>query len=473
MFKLKLELLIKESRIVKKIFALIKESMRPLSCLILVALATLFLSTISFGQQPEHKVFAHYMVCCPFHSADIAGFKKDILDAQAAGIDGFALNCGGWFRESNYKTKSRAMYDAAAELGTGFKLFFSCDGCCGNNDSVARDMVRSFGRLPAQFIYKGKIFFSSWAFGDETLWRTKFATLLKKEGYDVYVVPYLYTKPSSETPDSSLIVQNCNSWWKDVFDGYFYFGAAGLPNQINESSRIYSKTWHSLNKTYMAPLSPTYWGRVQKNGRRYFEYSAGEGLESQWNTIIASQPDWVEIVTWNDPGESYICMGPGDNMAQIYGSPAARNSSFIKPHMGYLKLSRYFSDWYKTGVKPPITTNTLCYFYRTHPKDAVASDDPMGPVTRRFGTVEDVIYISTITKDQLEVRVTTGGKQHNVVMAPGIHHARIPFSVGNQHVEAYKKGIKVIDLDGEPIVSNISLYNFFLTSGFAVDSSKM
>lgn len=456
----------------KKIYTLIKVPISPISSLSSVVLVVFCAATISFGQPAERKVFAHYMVCCPFHSADIAGFKQDILEAQAAGIDGFALNCGGWFREPAYKTKSQAIYDAAEQLGTGFKLFFSCDGCCGNTDSVARDMVRSFGRRPAQFLYQGKIFFSSWAFGDETLWRTRFATVLKTEGYDVYVVPYLYTRPVSELPDSSVIVQNCNSWWKEVFDGFFYFGAAGLPDQINVCSRIYSKTWHSLNKTYMAPLSPTYWGRVQKNGRRYFEYNAGEGLESQWKTIIASQPEWVEIVTWNDPGESYICMGPDDNLAQRYGSPAPRSSSFIKSHTGYLELNRYFTDWYKTGVKPPITTNTLCYFYRTHPMDAVATDDPMGPVTRRYGTVEDVIYLTTIARDSLEVRMTSGGTQHSVLMAPGIHHARIPFSVGNQRIEAYRKGTRVIDLDGEPILSNISLYNFFLTSGFAVDSCK-
>ncbi len=60
----------------------------------------------------DKKVFAHYMVCCPTYGESIDSLKKEIKEAQAGGIDGFALNCGGWLT-GNYKAKALKIYDAA------------------------------------------------------------------------------------------------------------------------------------------------------------------------------------------------------------------------------------------------------------------------------------------------------------------------------------------------------------------------
>lgn len=77
------------------------------------------------------KVFAHYMVAWP-RGGKAAGpeqYVQEMRDAMAAGIDGFALNCGGWsVFEPYYKRRVEAMYDAADRFDGAFTLFVSADG---------------------------------------------------------------------------------------------------------------------------------------------------------------------------------------------------------------------------------------------------------------------------------------------------------------------------------------------------------
>jgi hypothetical protein len=59
------------------------------------------------------KVFAHFMVCIPTYggASKVEDYQREIRAAQAAGIDGFALNCGGWtVRELHYKKRTRLIY---------------------------------------------------------------------------------------------------------------------------------------------------------------------------------------------------------------------------------------------------------------------------------------------------------------------------------------------------------------------------
>src|SRR5215831_3602521 len=90
-----------------------------------VAGVLLFSCTVAIAPAATpHYVFAHYMVCFATYGQSIDGYKREIQEAQAAGIDGFALNVGAWDdTQAYYKTRVEMMYQAAEQLGTGFKLF--------------------------------------------------------------------------------------------------------------------------------------------------------------------------------------------------------------------------------------------------------------------------------------------------------------------------------------------------------------
>jgi glucan endo-1,3-alpha-glucosidase len=75
----------------------------------------------------QKMVFAHYMVTNqdyqgntdPTQELKIAAYEREIQQAQAAGIDGFARNVGGWRNQNYYIVYSAQMFEAAARLNTG------------------------------------------------------------------------------------------------------------------------------------------------------------------------------------------------------------------------------------------------------------------------------------------------------------------------------------------------------------------
>ena len=81
-------------------------------------------------------------------------WKADIAQAQAIGIDGFALNCAPE-RIDDYTPKQLAnAYQAAEELG--FKMFISFDFAYWSTGDTAEitDIVGNYSSHPAQAYYR-------------------------------------------------------------------------------------------------------------------------------------------------------------------------------------------------------------------------------------------------------------------------------------------------------------------------------
>jgi glucan endo-1,3-alpha-glucosidase len=419
----------------------------------------------------KHYVFAHYMVCFAPYGERVEDYKREIQLAQAAGIDGFALNCGAWHNEPHYPRRTKAIYRAAHELGTGFKLFFSVDFAGlkrhppGEFESYVLDMVKTYGHHPSQFTVDGRTVVSTFAGGQGIAWKRDILVPLKAAGYDLFLVPFFYPRPRvTELPDEPTVREHYRKW-ADVVDGMFYFGAAGTAQQLAASNTAYAKVLREAGKVSMCSYSPMYWGAAQPN-RRYYETCGGEGTELQWRTIIQQQPDWVEIVTWNDFNESYVCPVAAPGSPDNGRSPKAA-PSYLKSrssHAGYLELSRYYIEWYKSG-KPPPLKDALFYFYRRHPKDAVAKEDR--PVKALAGLVQDVLYVTTMMTAPAELQVTSGGTKTVHPVKAGIQHVRIPFSCGAQHFTVCRDGKSILTTEGEPIADRIERYDFFPASGFA------
>jgi hypothetical protein len=83
---------------------------------------------------------------------EITAYEREIQQAQAAGIDGFALNVGGWRNQNYYIVYAAQMFEAAARLNTGFKLMFSADMCC---DNAIADVVPEPGEVGSRVAISG------------------------------------------------------------------------------------------------------------------------------------------------------------------------------------------------------------------------------------------------------------------------------------------------------------------------------
>lgn len=413
-------------------------------------------------------VFAHYMVAFATYGENLDGYKREIQEAQTAGIDGFALNVGAWDEvQSYYKRRVALMYDAAEKLGTGFKLFFSVD--FGEPTNIV-NMVQSYGNRSATFRQQGKIVLSTYGHNDVPSmswpgldWTNAVIGTLRSNGYPIFFVPYFFSDPVRELPNYANGESILNKYG-DLLDGLFYWGAGGLPFQLATSNSEYNRAARAAGKPFMASVAPAYWGMKQYGlGRRYYEFDGGEGLTLQWSSIITNQPDWVEICTWNDFHESTY-VSPVEDPGQYF---AELQSPRRYSHKGYLELSKFYIRWYKTGQHPSENRDALFYFYRTHPKDLQAANTNDAWVGWRTGDVQDSLYATVFSKRPAQLEINSGGVLSTNSVAMGINHVRTSFAPGPQRLTLRRDDQEVISTQGPDIQSAIQVYNFFPASGYA------
>lgn len=110
----------------------------------------------------------------------------------------------------------------------------------------------------------------------------------------------------------------------------------------------------------------------------------------RWESIIASrdQFDIVQILTWNDYGESHY-VGPikgaqPNSQAWVDGMEHTGNYlvclalfPLADLQIGWLELTAYYAAAFKTGEFPNIEKDKIFMWSRTHPTLATAPD-PVG-----------------------------------------------------------------------------------------------
>ena len=457
--------------------------------------STSFFRISTAAQRTPKRVFAHYMLCCMSFGGDaragVHGAMQDIVMAQSMGIDGFALNAGAWSSETNYQTAARNLFTAAAQLSTGFQLFFSADGAGNVGSLPAADvinMVETYGNSANYFHNNGKPVLSTFGGGgansltDLNWWKSEVLTPLANAGYPVSFIPFFFASNNWDADNIKALV----NFWDPIIDGMFAWTAgadAGLasPHSQVAINQNFSQYLKANDKQVMGGFTNTYWGTKQTSaGRRYFEYDEGQGAAANWAGIIAANPDWVEITTWNDFNESY--MMPIDDFARYNSWGNYQGFGWWKSHRGYAELDRYYIQWYKTGIEPTITDDAIFYFYRTHSMNLVAASDPDGPVTSfapnfftcrtqadcnmRYGTVQDVIYLTVPLTEAASLIVSTGGQVSTYNLPAGMNHLTVPFKAGTQIFSLVRNNQTIASVTGDPILSQITYYNFWNTTGF-------
>lgn len=438
---------------------------QPLSRLAAL-LAVLF--ALPCSAQRARMVFAHYMVTNQDYVGDdghnaeakIAAYEREIQQAQALGIDGFALNVGGWLHETYYIRYTSEIFEAALRLHSGFKLFFSADMCCGNGASDVEDMMRRFaGNTRYRDIYlqrDGKAVLTTFA-GDKlgtAAWqqiRTDLATGTNPSTVrEPAALPEVADPPNNaalgtffvpaffwggELPKKAAVEAGVQQW-RSVLDGAFYWGIAGVPGSggpVDQlpSSTAYASTLHAAGKLYMAPVCFQFWGA---NANRYYEYSGGAGMGALWKQAIeTTHPEWVEIITWNDFIEgTYISpiddpnRYPQANFLTGTGVPAG-TLGYFHDHGGVDGLMRFYITWYKTGVQPILGRDQVYAFYRTQPKNNGA---PTPPVAQRYGPVADAIYLTALLTEPAVLEVRCGKTLTRRALPAGLSELQVPFEAG-------------------------------------------
>ncbi|HTZ80016.1 MAG TPA: endo-1,3-alpha-glucanase family glycosylhydrolase [Stellaceae bacterium] len=405
------------------------------------------------------QVFAHYMVCCPMAGldAEAADYLPEMRQAQAMGIDAFALNVGGWKQEPIYPAVTARLFAAARSLGNDFKLFFSIDGL-EIDEAVA--MLSAYYDHPAYFRHGGKPLLSCYS-GDAD-WAAALLAALAKVHRPVFFVPAFFPPRSGERFSQAgvrqLIAQN------PELDGFFYFGGAGTGVEIAERSRRIGDAWHSAGKLYMAPVTPYY--RGMDGNYRLFETRGFEGMAQQWQSAIETDAQWVEIVTWNDWGEStYVASFGPPNATELWDGRWGP----ILSHAGYLAASQYYIRWFKTGAQQ-IDRDRLFWFYRLAPRSRPGRRIPEGKpqsFPKGAGLLEDRVFASAFLTAPAVLHIESGGRPYEFPLAAGVHHVAADFAPGPQRFRLERGGQRLLAGEGAFPIAEDNWSNFNYLSGEA------
>ncbi len=424
--------------------------------------------------RPTRKVFAHYMVCIPRAGggATVSDYMAEMRAAQARGIDGFVLNCGGWsVREPHYKARTTLLYEAARQLGTGFSLMISADYSTGLTLAETKDMIVSFRDHPNQFRWEGKPVLSTFCGeGADNKHGQEVIDFLDREfpdgrgGRTVLYVPYYYPRPNiTEIPTQAHVDQVFSTF--PGLDGFFYFGAAGYGPELAQANALLADKWVGAGKIYMASVTPFY--RGFGGNYRVYETRGFEAMVAEWEAAIAHRATSLQIETRKDCGDArYICPFGAPQQTELWNG----HWGSVLSHTGFLDAMRYYIDWYHRAAPPTIERDELFYAYRLHPKSVPGrvkpAEETVGRPSRADALV-DSVFVMCLLKAPAQLTVHSGETSQTFDVAAGVHHLAMPFALGKQRFVVTRDGTTVLDRTGEHEVTNDNWSNFHVFAGSA------
>ncbi|KAK5998867.1 Mutanase [Cladobotryum mycophilum] len=386
-------------------------------------------------------VYAHFMVGI-VEKFTVQDWKNEIQQAQQIGIDGFALNCAPP-RVDNYTPRQLDNAYQAAEQ-TGFKMFISFDFAYWNagDTQTIIDLVKKYVNSPAQAVYNGGAIVSTFV-GDDFNWQNVKNAVGKK----LTALPNIQDPNSLSQPRNGI--DGAFSWYAWATDG---------GNSVIKGPMTTVWDQRFLNnlkgRPYMAPVSP--WFSTHFNSKNWV-FIAEEQPQRRWQQILDMKPALVEIVTWNDFGESHYISGPQPNHSDDGSSQWANGF----PHDGWRTLFRPYIAAYKSGASTPkVTTDEIVYWYRPTPRQAQCTNDPLG-IPRGAELMDDLVFVSTLLTQPAQLTVHSGGQTKTVNAPAGINTFNFTMGVGKQSFSVVRNGKQILGGDSKKDVTNsCQKYNF-------------
>jgi len=367
----------------------------------------------------KKKVFAHYMLGLTDGQTQ-QRWREEMERAKAIGIDGFALNAGpkdGWTN-----AQLQLAYDTAAQI-PGFSVFVSFDMlCCGPwGIPQVSGIINKYKGHKGQTKVDGKPFVSTFEGPD---FAHQWAEVKKQTG-NFFLVPDWSSKgPQGIKPFAD----------QGVIDGIFSWEAWKTSNthNVNDVDRQYREAVG--NKAYMMPVSPWFYTNLPEYGKNWLWPSDTLWFD-RWEHAVKFQPDFIEIITWNDFGESHhIINAEGRNVV-------AGAKKYIDgiPHEGYQFVLPHYISSYKAGRMQDVKTEGATFWYRNSPKGACSDGGTKCGHTNISAKdcVEDAVYVLTLAKKESTLTVKIGGKTSTHKVAKGAALTKVPFNgaTGNVSVE--------------------------------------
>ncbi|KAF1986904.1 glycoside hydrolase family 71 protein [Aulographum hederae CBS 113979] len=394
-----------------------------------MSLLNVLLASLAFcaSMADAQDVFAH-IVTGVFADYTPELWARDIKLAQDSLIDGFVLNIAPPYA-GNTKTQIANAFNAANAASTPFKLFFSFDylGAGGDNPAWPRDgvvqVLKDWGSNSAHFLYKNAAYVSTFE-GTENVGDWPY--IRSQLSFPIFFVPD-WTSLGPTGLDLSL-VDGAFSWnmWPE-----------GPNNMTSTPDLAWSNSMRAAGKLFMMGISPWFFTDLPGYGKN-FTWRGDSMWHTRWmEDVYEVKPEIVEIVTWNDYGESHY-------ISPIFtpGIPTGDQTDAIRyvedmPHDAWRDVLPYYISKFKNGgTEPTIEKERLVYWYRLTPASAGNANGVTGnncnyqDCFAPGDILEDAVFVTALVKSlPADVTIQIGGNAVKSFPATqtGANHFTAPF----------------------------------------------
>ncbi len=231
-----------------------------------------------------------------YSSDDISVMRQHIQEAKAAGIDGFIVS---WKSTDTLNSRLAALAEVAQE--ENFKLAIIYQGLDFYRNplpisQVASDLdvfIQRFASLPAFQIYAKPlvIWSGTWKFSTQDI------ELVTKSRRGALLILASERNLDGYTRLANLVDGNAY-YWSSVNPATF----PGYQDKLDQMSQAV----HNNNGLWIAPAAPGFDARLI-GGTSIVDRNNGDTFRTEINSAMASSPDALGIISWNEFSEnSYI-----------------------------------------------------------------------------------------------------------------------------------------------------------------------
>ncbi|KAJ7031234.1 glycosyl hydrolase family 71-domain-containing protein [Mycena alexandri] len=413
-------------------------------------------------RQSFARMFCHFMIGIESDRTSSADYDADMIRAKSYGIDAFALNMD---------TQLGFAYDSASR--NGMKVFISYDfnwWNTGQGGQIGAHLA-GYASRPAQLFVNGAAFVSSFA-GDGV----DVAAMRAAAGRSIMFVPNFHPGQGNFG-----LIDGALNWMAWPNNGNNKAPTPGANVTVAAGDSAYAAAL--AGKPYLAPASAwfsTHYGPEVSYSKNWV-FPSDLLWYTRWNDLIKLGPPFIEIITWNDYGESHY-VGPLSSKHQDDGASKWVNDM---PHNAWLDMAKPFIAAYKAGATSPnsfITQDQIIYWYRptlsTLNCDATdtTSNTPANNASGNYfegrpngyQSMSDSVFVVTLLTSPGTLIITSGGHSQTFNAPAGAASFSVPMFVGQQSFALARNNVNVLAANSLKDVSNVcpcGLYNFNAYTG--------
>ncbi|RFU81977.1 glycoside hydrolase, family 71 [Trichoderma arundinaceum] len=289
-------------------------------------------------------------------------------------------------------------FNTASQLG--FKLFFSFD-YAGNGRWPKGDvlnLLNQYAYHPAYFQHNGQPMVSTFE-GPESA----------NDWHDIKAKTGCFFVPSYSSLGAQAAME------LGVADGLFSW--AGWPNGNTDMNTFVDASYMQFLKSmpYMMPVSPWFYTNLPGYNKNWL-WRGDDLWYDRWQQALFLQPEFIEIISWNDYGESHY-IGPvrGNALGALNAGRAPFNYVTGMPHDAWRQFLPFVIDTYKTG-NAAVTREGLTSWFRPQPAKACSDGGTTGNTASQLqveyapsDVAQDRVFFSALLASAADVSVSIGG----------------------------------------------------------------